>query len=119
VKADVQRHPAMLRQNQTSGCFPCQNCTAKNPQIQWRREGTSAPPPAQHRERIPEPTPPPTGTLPAPTGNTYRSQPTEIVNLPAEYSYSHTALSCAEFFEDDEDTEHNTHFDPDMLTDEG
>jgi hypothetical protein len=33
--------------------------------------------------------------------------------------YSHTALPSAEFFEDDEDTEHDTDFDPDMLTDEG
>jgi hypothetical protein len=33
--------------------------------------------------------------------------------------YSHTALPCAEYSEDDEDTEHDTYFDPDMLTDEG
>jgi len=30
VKAAIQRHPAMLRQNQTSGCLPCQHRTAKN-----------------------------------------------------------------------------------------
>jgi hypothetical protein len=29
--------------------------------------------------------------------------------------YSHTALPSAQLFEDDEDTEHNTDFDPDML----
>jgi hypothetical protein len=28
VKAAIQRHPAMLRQNQMSGCLPCQNGTA-------------------------------------------------------------------------------------------
>jgi len=39
--------------------------------------------------------------------------------LPAGYTYSHKALPWAEDFEDDEDTEHNTDFDPDMLTDEG
>jgi hypothetical protein len=33
--------------------------------------------------------------------------------------YSHTALPCAEFVADDEDTEHDTDFDPDMLTDDG
>jgi hypothetical protein len=33
--------------------------------------------------------------------------------------YSHTALHCAEFFEDDEDTEHDNDFDPGMVTDEG
>jgi hypothetical protein len=27
VKAAIQRHPAMLRQNQMSGCLPCQNGT--------------------------------------------------------------------------------------------
>jgi len=46
VKAAIQRHPAMLRQNQTSGCLPCHNGTAKNPQTRWRRKGTGAPPPA-------------------------------------------------------------------------
>jgi hypothetical protein len=30
VKAAIQRHPAMLRQTQTSGCLSCQNGTAKN-----------------------------------------------------------------------------------------
>jgi hypothetical protein len=45
VKAVIQRHPAMLRQNQMSGCLPCQNGTAKNPQTRWRRKGTGAPPP--------------------------------------------------------------------------
>jgi len=70
VKAAIQRHPAMLCQNQTSGCLACQNGTAKNPQTCWTRKGTGAPPPARRRERIPEPTPPLPGTPPAPTGNT-------------------------------------------------
>jgi len=39
--------------------------------------------------------------------------------LLAGYTYSHTALPWAEFFEDDEDTEYNTDFDADMLTDDG
>ena len=119
VKAAIQRHPAMLRQNQTSGCLPCQNGTAQNPQTRWTRKRTGAPPPARSRERIPEPTPPPAGTPPAPTGNTSGSQPAEIINLPAGYMYLHTALPWPEYFEDDEDTEHDTDFDPDMLTDEG
>ena len=29
VKAAIQRHLAMLRQNQTSGCLPCQNGTTR------------------------------------------------------------------------------------------
>jgi len=119
VKAAIQRHPAMLRHNQTPGCLPCQNGTAKNPQTLWGRKGTGAPPPVRRRVRTAEPTPPPPGTPPAPTCNTSGAQPSEIGNLPAGYTYSHTALLCAEFFEDDEDTEHDTNFDPDMLIDDG
>jgi len=72
--------------------------------------------------RTPEPTPHPPGkppAPPAPTGKTSGVQPSEIVNLPAGYTYSHTGLPCAESFDDDEDTQHDTDFDPDMLTDEG
>jgi len=53
AKAAIQRHPAMLRQNQTSGCLPCQNGTAKNPQTRWRRQGTGTPPPDRRREPTP------------------------------------------------------------------
>jgi hypothetical protein len=42
-----------------------------------------------------------------------------MVNLLARYMYVYTALARAEFFDDDEDTQHDTNFDPDMLTDEG
>jgi len=119
MKAAIQRQPAMLRQNQTSGCLPCQNGTAKNPQTRWTCRETGAPLPVRPREQIPEPTPPPPGTPPAPTGNTSGVQPAEIVNLPAGYTYSHTARPCAELFEDNEDPEHDTDFDPDMLSNEG
>jgi len=90
VKAAIQRHPAMLRQNQSSGCLPCQNGTANNPQTRWRPKGTGAPPPARSRVRTPKPTPHPPGTPPAPpapTGNTSGTQTSEIVNLPAGYTY--------------------------------
>ena len=119
VDAAIQRHPAMVRRNQAPGCVPCQNGTAKNPQTRWRRKGTGAPPPALRRVRTPEPTRPLPGTPPAPTGNTSGAHPCEIVNLPAGYTYSHTAIPCAEFFEDDEETKHDTDFDPYMLTDYG
>jgi len=119
VKAAIQRHPAMLRYYKTPGCLPFQNGTAKNAQTRWRRKGTGAPPTTGRRVRTPEPTPPPPGTPPAPTGNTSGAQPSEIVNLTAGYTYSHTALPCAELFEDDEDTEHDTDFDPHMLTADG
>jgi len=68
--------------------------------------------------RTPEPTPPPPGTPSAPTSNTSGAQPSEIVNLPAGYTHSHAALHIGEFFEDDEDIEHDTDSDPDMLTDD-
>jgi len=56
VKAAMERHPAMLWENQTDGCLPCHNGTAKNPQTPWRRKGTGAPP----SERLIQPTPQPT-----------------------------------------------------------
>ena len=31
VKALMERHPAMPRENQTDGCLPCQHGTAQNP----------------------------------------------------------------------------------------
>jgi len=122
VKAAIQRHPAMLRQNQMSSCLPCQNGTAKNPQTRSRRKGTGAPPPVRHRVWTPELTSHPPGIPPAPhvpTGNTSTAQPCGIVNLPAGYTYLHTTLPYAEYFDDDEDTQHDTDFDPDMLADEG
>ena len=42
VKAAKERHPAMLHQNQTARCLPCQNGTTKHPQTCWRRKGTGA-----------------------------------------------------------------------------
>jgi len=59
---------------------------------------------------------------PAPTGNTSRAQCSQIINLPAIYAYSPTSLPCAEFFTLDasaQDSQNDTDFDPDMLTDEG
>jgi len=119
VKVAMQRLPAMLRQNQMSGCLCCHNGTANNPQTHWRRKGTGAPPSARRRPQTTEPTPLLPGMPPAPNDNTSGVQPSEIVNLPARYMYSHTALPCVEFFDADEDTQHNTDFDPDMLTAEG
>jgi len=119
LKATIQRNPAMLRQNQTSSCLPCQNGSAKNQQTPWRRKGTGAPPATRLRVRTPEPTPQPTGTPPYTTCNTSGVQPSEILNLPAGYTYSHPALPIAEFFDDDDDTEHDTDLYADMLTDDG
>jgi len=122
VNAAIHSHPAMLRQKQTCGCLPCQHGTAKNLQTCWRRNGTGAPPPVQHRLRTPQPIPHPPGiplTARAPPGNISAVQPSEVVNLPAGYTYSHTALPCAECFDDDENTQYDPDFDSDMVTDEG
>jgi len=32
VKVAIERHPAMVRENQKDGCLPCQNGIAKNPE---------------------------------------------------------------------------------------
>jgi len=106
VKTARARHPAMLRQNQTPGCLPCQNGTAKCPHMRCRRKGTGSPPPnrcrQQNAEQTPEPTAEPTpplpGTPPASTGNTSGDQRLEIINLPAGYMYSRTSLLCAGSF---------------------
>jgi len=121
VKAAIERHLAMALQNHMARCLPCQHCTAKNPQTRWRRRGTGAPPPSQRREPTPEPTPHLPGTPPAPTGNHYGAQRSQINILPPSSVYSHTSLPCAESFRLDayaQDSQHNTDFNPDMLTDE-
>jgi len=84
-----------------------------------RRKGSGPPPPARRRVRTPELTPPPPGMPPAPAGNTSRAQPSDIFNLPARYTYPHTALRSEEFFEDDEYTEHDSDCVPDIVTDDG
>jgi len=45
VKTAMERHPAMLWEDQTDGSLPCQNGTAQNPQTHWRHKGTGAPAP--------------------------------------------------------------------------
>jgi len=44
VKAAIERHPAMVYENQPDGCLPCQNGTSNNPGTHWRRKGTGTPP---------------------------------------------------------------------------
>jgi len=45
VKAAIERHPAMLRQNHTDGCLLCPNGTTMNLQAGWKPTGIGAPPP--------------------------------------------------------------------------
>jgi len=58
VTAAIERHPAMVRENQTDGCLPRENGTVKNLQTYWSRAAIGAPPP----EHVPLPP----GTAPAP-----------------------------------------------------
>ena len=122
VKAAIERHPAMLCQNHTAGCRPCENGTPKNPQTRQRCKATGAFPPNQYRQLTPELTPSLPSMPPAPTSNNARAQLSQMVYLPAGYAYSHTSLPCAESFTLDasaQNSQHDTDFDPDMLTDEG
>jgi len=45
LKAAIESHPAMVRENQPDGCLPCQNGTVINPQTCWRGKGTGEPQP--------------------------------------------------------------------------
>jgi len=61
-------------------------------------------------------------TTPASTGTTSGAQRAQIVNLSAGCAYSHTSIPCAEFFTPVAsalDSQRDTDFNPDMLTDEG
>jgi len=121
VKAVIERHPAMFRQNHTAGCLPCENGTAKYLQTRWRHKGTAVPVPNRRRQPTPEQTPTLRRTQYAPIGNNSRAQRFQIINMPAGYAYLHTSLPCAESFTlyvSDQDSQNDTDFDPDMLTDE-
>jgi len=129
VKAVIERHPAMLRQNHTPRCLPCPNGTAKIPQTYWTCKGTCAPPPDQRRqqtpeptpEATPEPTPPLPGTPPTSTGNTSGAQRLELINVAAGHAYLHTSLPCTESFTlniSAQNSKHDIDFDPDVLPDE-
>jgi len=59
---------------------------------------------------------------PVPSENNGSAQRSQIVNLPAGYAYLHTSLHCAELFTFDsyaQDSQRDTDFNPDKLTDEG
>jgi hypothetical protein len=121
MKAAMERHPALLHQNDSAGCLPWQNGTAKHPQTRWGRTGTDVSPPNRHREPTPEPTRMLPRTPPAPTGIISGAQSSEISNLLRGYTYSHTSPPCTESVFVDASVQVNqndTDFDPDMLTDQ-
>jgi hypothetical protein len=103
VMAAIDRHVAMLCQNQMDGCLSCPNGCIMNPLIRWRHRGIGVPAPNQHTHLTPELTPPRPetpilpGTTFTPAGNNTGAQRSEIVNLPVGYVYSHPSHSCANF----------------------
>jgi len=120
VTAAMERHLAMLRENQTDGCLPCQDGTAQNPQTRWWRKGTAVPPPERLRQPTPEPRPHPAGTPPVPPGDNAAARVSEIEGVPPGYVYIHTPLPSAQFFNLDayaKDRKRDKDFNPDLLTD--
>ena len=114
MKAPIERHPAMVRENQTDSCLPCQNGTAKNPKTHWRHKGTGAPPP---RPATVGP-----GTPPAPPDDGETIQSSETEGVPPGYQYIHTQLPSARFLNHDSHAKEHMHdkdLSPDLLTDEG
>jgi len=114
VKDGIARHPAMVRENQTYSCRPCQNGTANNTLTRCQRKDTGAPPP-----RLGPPRP---GTPPASPDDSERTQSSKTEGVPPGYMYIHTPLPSAPFFNLDpyaKDHMCNEDFVPDWLTDQG
>jgi len=114
VKAAMETPPAMVRENQTDCCLPCQNGTAKNSQTRRRRKGMCAPPP--------RPAPPRPKTRPAPPRDSEITPSSETKGVPPRYVYIHSPLPCTGFFNLDPYTKDpmcDKDFIPDLLTDEG
>jgi len=121
VKAGMERHQAVIWENQTDGCLPCQNGIAQNPHTRWRCKITGAPPPERLREPTPELTPHPPETPLVPPGNNKAAHPSEIQDMPTRYVYKHTPLPSAQFLNLDayaKDHKRDKDFDPDSVTDE-
>jgi len=122
VYAEIQRHPAMVRENQIDSHFPLYNATAKSTQTWWRHKGTGAPPPDGRRQRTTEVKSPLPGTPPVPPSLTEGSQGSQIEGAPTRYVYIHTPLPNTQFFNLNayvKDSKHNKDIISDLLTDEG
>jgi len=114
VKAGLERHPALVQENQMDCRLLCQNATAKNPHTRLRRNGTGGTPP--------QPAPQRPGMPPAPPVDSERAQSSETECVPPGYVYIHTPLSSAGFFNLDpygKDRMGDKDFIPGLLTDEG
>jgi hypothetical protein len=122
VKATKERHLAMLCGNHTAWCLPCQNGSAENPQTHWRYKWKGAPPPDRYRQPTPQPMPPRPRMPSASPDHNAGAKRSQINNLLPRYVYWRTSLPWTEFFTLDayaQDGQHDTDFNPDMLTDVG
>jgi len=121
-KAEMERHPAMLRGIQTDSCLHCRNGTAQNPRTRWRRKDTGVHPPGRVRQLASEPMPHPPRTPPVPPGDSEGADASEIEDVPPRYVYIHTPLPNIQFFNLNafaKDRKRDKHFNPDLLTDKG
>jgi len=120
-KVVVQGQPAVCHQNQRNRCLPCQNDTTMDPQTSWwiKEIGAAGP------EALGQPTLKQISPLPelptAPPGDNHGAQCSQPETLPAVYVHSQVALSSTEFCNLEaypQDGQHQTDYNPDMLTDE-
>ena len=114
LKAAMERHPALVRENQMDGFLPCRNCIAMNLQTRLRWEETGASPPDQV-------TPPP-GMPPVPPRDNDGAKHSAMDCVPPGYVYIHTPLPNAQFLNLDafaKDWKRDEDCIPDLLTDEG
>ena len=86
VRPAIQRHPAMVRENQTDSCLSCQNGTTQNPQTRWRCKDKGALPP---RHSQPRP-----GMRPVPSDD---DESSGTDSVPPAYVYKYTLLTSARF----------------------
>ena len=88
VMAAIERHAAMVQENEIDSCLSCQNGTENIRQTRRRPEGTGAPPL--------EPALPLPGMPPAPPGNNAWAPNSEIDVMPPWYVFVQTPLPNAQ-----------------------
>jgi len=111
--AAIQRHLAMIRENQMDFSLLCYNGTAKTPLLCWRPKGSGTPP----LQLVP----PLPGTPPALSNHSESSERTEIVGVPHGNVYTHTPLpktQCLRYDANAKNSKLANNLIPDLLTDQ-
>jgi len=98
VMAVIERHPAMVLENQAAGYHSCQDGTPENPLTHWRHEWRGAPPLDWPRQPTPQLTPSQPRTPRTPSCDKERAQGSQIECVPPGYMYIHTPPPNAQFF---------------------